>query len=590
MRAVSQGSRAGEFVTRRLNGGLNYAYKYGLTSSELIDGGDFDLSESGSVRSRRALKPYTTTPFDQEVLTSWAWEDKQGNDYLFAVLADGEIVVCTNGASSFATSVFGTMTDGDSRCTPHAWSAGGWLYVSDGYRVWRWGGAGYGTYDVVTTVFTHPATITPEATNQGVPPNVAATTFRDTVFIANTLVWATDPDAVWWSLPIAEQPDGTPLEHLLTGQEDYFENQRITFVAGNQADYINKLVAAGPNLFAFKRHSIHGLSVSGSTILANDITTNLGLAGPEAVAVQGNDVWFFDEHEGLHVLSGGGQPVRVFDPIYPLLDCGRITRPWLVAVGVDGDQVFVSCCLDNDEAGFNNVTFVLNTKLSATTRGGAWSRWDVGFSSFCRWQPQDGDSSLLGFTSQFRGAELGFPWACVRMNECSTAIVDDYGGEGNTFQITPWFKTAFFDDNLPTLRKRWKWIWMTVIGSAVTRLEVSAQVSPEDRRRERCDLPSSAFNPSLVLDPSSTVEIDLTPFDLEGEEICDTDSRGESHLLGRMLPTEVAGEGILAGRLQRVVSPGRGVAFSVEVRDAGSEAAWEIDGLGVKYDAIVDYQ
>jgi hypothetical protein len=589
LKAVSSPPRRGEFVTRRLNGGLNYGFTYGLTASELIDGGDFDLSESGAVGSRRAMKPYTTTPFDQEVLTSWAWEDKAGNDYLFAVLADGEIVVCTNGAASFGASVFGTMTDVNSRCTPHAWSAGGWLYVSDGYKVWRWGGAGYIAYDDVTTVFIHPVSITPEATNLGVPPNVAATTYQSMVFVANTLIWATDPDSVAWSLPVAEQPEGSPLEHLLTGQEDFFENRRITFIEGSQADSINKLVSAGPNLYAFKRHSIHGLGFSGTTVLANDISTNLGLAGPEAVAVQGADVWFFDEHEGLHVISGGAQPVKVFDPIYPLLDCARITRPWLTAVGVDGDQVFVSVCLDNDEAGFNNVTFVLNTKLSATSRGGAWSKWDVGFSSFLHWMPQNGDSSLLGFTSQFRGDTLGHPWACLRLNECSTAIVDDYGG-GTTRPILPWFRTAFFDDNLPSLRKRWNRVWMTLVGSDVTKLDVYANVSPVDRRGERCDLPASGDGWRLIGRSHGTVNIDLTPLDEDGDEMCDTDSSEISQDLGRVRPSVTAGEGTVAGRVQRIVSPGRGVAFSLEVRDAGSEAAWEVDGMGVKYDAIVDFQ
>lgn len=587
-RPVSAAPRKGEFVTRRLNGGLNYAFDYGLTASELIDGGDFDLSESGSVGSRRALKPYTTTDLEQSAKTCWAWEDRAGNEYLFAVMDDDEIVVCTNGAASFGPSVFGTMTDGDSRCVPHAWSAGQWLYVSDGYRVWRWGGAGYITYDVVTTVFTKPVEITPKAENVGVPPNCAAATHQDMVFIGNSLVWAQDPDAINWSLPVAVQPDGAPLEHLLTGQEDFYENRRITFISGAQADSINKLVAAGPNLYAFKRHSIHGLAFSGTTLLSTDISTNLGLAGPEAVAVQGADVWFFDEHEGLHVMSGGAQPVKVFDPIYPLLDCGRITRPGLVAVGVDGDQVFVSCCLDNNEGASNNVTFVLNTKLNATSRGGAWSRWDVGFSTFVHWMPQNGDSSLVGFTTQFRGATSGHPWGCVRLNECSTAIVDDYGFE--TRPILPWFKTAFFDDNLPSLRKRWNRVWMTLVGSALTKLDVSAETSPVDRRGERCDLPSAPRPWTLDREAVGHVNVDLTPVDVEGEEMCDTDSNEVPRLIGRLVASDTPGDGLVAGRVQRIVSPGRGVAFSLEVRDAGSEAAWQVDGIGVKYDAIVDYQ
>lgn len=589
LRASSPSPRRGEFVTRRLNGGLNYGFTQGLTASELRDGGDFDISESGAIGSRRALKPFTTAALPRHVKSSFAWQDKARHEHMFIVMDDGEILVATDGATSFGTSVFGNMTDGNSRCTPHFWSAGRWLYVSDGYRVLRWGGIGYPSFDVRTTVFLKPTTATPVAEDSGIPPNCAAVTFRDMAFIANTLVYDEDNDAVLWSLPVAEQPDGTPLEHVLTGQEDYYEDQRITFIAGAQSDYINKLIAAGPALYAFKRHSIHGLSVTATQTLASDITTDLGLAGPEAVAVNGSDVWFFDEHQGLHVMSGNSNPIKVFDPIYPLLDCARITRPWLVAVGVDGDRVFVSCCLDNDEGARNNVTFVLNTKLNATSKGGAWSRWDVGFSSFCHWQPQDGDSSLVGFTTQFRDDNASSPIGAVRINECSESLDDDYGFD--TRPIVPWFRTAFFDDGLPTLTKRWGWAGMTLVGSARTKLQVRASTSPVDRPQPECHLPDPS-RPTLPDEHIGHVDIDLTPYVSSGEgtqAFCDTDSKGQVYNLGRSIASTTPDSGELAGRVKRVVSPGRGVAFALEVHDEGSEAAWEIDGINVKYDAIIEY-
>lgn len=585
VKAISAPPRRGEFITRRLNGGLNYGMDFGLTASEMRDGGDFDLSESGAIRSRRALRPFTTTDLGQPVLNSWVWQDNAQHNHLFAVLEDLSIVVCTDGAASFSASVFGTMSDSNSRCVPHAWSAGGWLYVSDGYRVLRWGGVGFGSADNVTSVIVHPESPTPEVTNLGVPPNCAATTYRDTVFIGNTLVYMTDPDAVWWSAAVAEQPDEAPLEGLLTGQEDFYENQRITFIAGNQADEVTKLVSSGPGLYAFKRHSIHSFTTNGSTVLTNDLSTEIGLAGPNAVCAHNGSVFFFDEHEGLHILNGNSLPEKVFDPIFPLLDCARITRPWLVAVGFDGTRIFVSCCLDDDAGARNNTTFVLNTALSATTKGGAWSKWDVGFSSFVRYQPQDGDSSLVGFTT---GAN-GTPYGAVRINECSDSLVDDYGF--TTRPIMPWFRTAFFDDGLPTLSKQWERIALTIASSDRVKLKVSATTGPRLRSPEGCELPRQD-QPTLPNRGTGYVDVDLTPYDCESDTsipICDQNSRGGNFDNGVVYCGDEIGEGKAQARVARIAGPGRGVTFSVEVRDNGSEAAWEVDELDAKYAAIVEY-
>ena len=586
LKAFSQAPRRGEFITRRLNGGINYSFRYGLTSSELVDGGDIDLLESGAIASRRALLPLTTTELETPVIDSWAWQDIGGTDYLFIVLTDGAIYVRTGTDDHFELSVFGAMVDGDSRCNPHAWSAGGWLYVSDGFKVWRWGGSAFGTYQDVTSVLVHPESPTPEVTNLGVPPNCAATTYRDTVFIGNTLVYMTDPDAIWWSAPVAEQPDGSPLEGNLTGQEDFYENQRITFISGNQADRINKLVAAGPSLYAFKRHSVHILSTTGATVLTNDLSTNLGLAGWHAVAVRNNDVWFFDEHQGLHVISGNGLPERVFDPIFPLLDCGRISHPDRVAVGFDGSKVFVSVCLDGAEQ--NNVTFVLNLNLSSTSRGGAWSRWDIGFSNFVRWEPQDGDSSLVGFTSGGLGDPV--PYAAVRVNECSDSIIDDFGF--STRRVRPWFESAFFDDGLPTLRKRWDRLAMTISGTDRVRFNVEASTAPKTRPSSGCEMPEIE-RPTYVHDGSGSVDVDLTDLLCEippSTTLCDTDSRGEVYQNGLVFcDPGTVGPGPTSVRQVRIASPGTGVSFKVRVSDDGSDAAWQIQELDVKYVALIDY-
>lgn len=581
VKAISAPPRQGQFVTRRLNGGLNYGFLFGLTASELRDGGDFDLSDSGAIGSRRALKPYTTSDIGQAVLNSWAWQDNAGHDHLFAVLDDLSIVVSTDGALVFSASVFGTMSDSDSRCVPHAWSAGGWLYVSDGFRVWRWGGIGYAVHDVVTSVLVHPESTDPEATNLGVPPNCAATTYRDTVFIGNTLVYMTDPDAVWWSAAVAEQPAGSPLEGLLTGQEDYFENQRITFISGAQADRINKLVSSGPGLYAFKRHSVHALSTNGSTVLTNDLSTEVGLSGPNAVCAHNGNVWFFDEHEGLHVISGNSMPEKVFDPIFPLLDCGRINHLETVAVGFDGSKVFVSCSIDSLD-GINNVTFVLNTTLSSTSKGGAWARWDVGFSSFVRWQPQDGDSSLIGFTT---GAG-DTPFGCVRLNECSTAIVDDYGF--TTRPISPWFRTAFFDDGLPTLTKQWRKLALTITSTDDVRINVAASVDPNPRGEKTCELPDMG-QPSILNDGGGAIRVDLTPYDCVDGAVCDTDSSGIKYDNGVAFCSDDVGTGVERSRVKRIACPGIGVNFTVELRDVGSDAAWQIDELDIRYSALNEY-
>lgn len=574
--------RRGEFVTRRLNGGLNYNYTYGLTASELRDGADFDIFESGAIGSRRALIPFTTCDLGQEILNAWAWQDLTGVDYMFVVLADGLISVASDGDDCFVPSVFGTMTDGDSRCVPHAWSAGGWLYVSDGDKVWRWGGTGFPTYTVVENFFPHPMSVTPEVTNRGVIPACAAAVYRDTVFLGNTLAYMTDPDAVWWSAAVAEQPDGSPLEGLLTGQEDYYEQQRITFIAGNQADRINKLLAAGPALYAFKRHSVHALSTNGSTVLNNDISTEVGLAGENACAAYNGSVWFFDEHEGLHLMGPNALPEKVFDPIYPLLDCGRIRNPQTVAVGVDGDKVFVSVSLDIEEA-INNVTFVLNTKISSTSKGGAWSRWNVGFSNFVRWQPQEGDSSLVGFTTGYDGR----PQGAVRVNECSTSIEDDYGF--TTTPVVPWFVTAYFDDNLPTITKRWERLALTITGTDEVNLNAAASTAPRDIGRETCELPE-VDQPILPNDGNGIVRVDLTPYVCEEVAYCDRDSRGVTYDNGFVVCEDpVVGTGVEAGRVKRIASPGRGVAFSLRVTDVGSLAPWTIEELDCKYSAVVEY-
>jgi len=582
-KAISSGPRRGEFVTRRLNGGVNYSFTYGLTASELIDCADVDLSESGAIGSRRAFIPFTTCELDQPVVAAWTWQDKMGNDYMFVVMEDLEIRQRRGGEECFGETVFGTISDEDSRCLPHAWSAGGWLYVSDGFRVIRWGGEGFPTTDDVTSVFVHPMNITPEVTNLGVPPNCAATTYRDTVFIANTLVYMTDPDAVWWSAPVAEQPDGAPLEGLLTGQEDFYENQRITFITGNQADRISKLVSAGPTLYAFKRHSVHVLSTNGSTVLTNDLTTNLGLAGPKAVTVHNNSVWFFDEHEGLHVIAGNSLPEKVFDPIFPLLDCGRISNAETVAVGFDGTKVFVSCCLDSDVP-VNNTTFVLHTNLSSTSKGGAWTRWDVGFSEFARWEPQANDSSLVGFTTGAGGRPLG----AVRLNECTNAIVDDYGF--TTEEYAPWFKTAFFDDGLPNLTKQWKRVALTVVGTDRTTMTMKATTGPKPRSTPSCEQPGY-LQPLIPGGQTGLIDLDLTPYECDPPEsvlLCDTDSKGETYQNGPVFCGDVVGVGPVAARAVRVATPGRGVSFSIEVHDVGSEAAWTVEELDVKYAAITE--
>ena len=582
MRSTS--SRRGEFITRRFNGGLNYAHSYGLTASELRDGGDFDIFESGAIGSRRALKPFGTNNIGQPVLNSYAWQDKEGHDHMFAVLSDGVISVASSGSTTFAPSVFGLMVDSNSRCVPHFWSAGGYLYVSDGYKVWRWEGVGHPTYDDVTTVFVHPTSITPVVEKRGVPANCAATTYQNTVFIGNTLVWMTDPDAVWWSAAVAEQPDGSPHEGELTGQEDFYEDQRITFISGPQADEIVALVAAGPVVYVFKRHSISAMASTGGPVYSNDISTHLGLSNPNAWAVSGNEVYFFDDNEGLHVISGNSAPQSVFDPIYPLLDCGRISHTDGVAVGVDGDRVFVSCCLDSD-AGVNNVTFVLNTKISAaTSRGGAWSRWDVGFTSFTRWQPQSDDSSLVGFTSGANDTPMG----AVRLNECSSAIVDDWGFA--TRVIEPWFLTAFFDDALPTVRKRWERVTLHVSGSDRVKLSVSAESGLDAIPLASCNLPDVS-RPRLPHNGQGYVDVDLATYDCStSARIVDTDSWGDVEDNGlTMCETPVATNEVSGARVVRIAYPGRGVVFAVEVRDNGSEAAWSIEELDVKYQTILEY-
>lgn len=579
LRPMSPAPRRGEFITRRLNGGLNYSFEFGLTSSELRDCGDVDLSPSGAICSRRALTPFTTCDLGQRVVGSWVWQDILGHDHIFAVMANGEIRVATDGAACFSVSVFGTMVDANSRCTPHAWSAGGWLYVSDGYKVWRWGGTGFPTYNVVTSVLVH-GTGDDTVTNLGVPPNCAATVYRDTVFIADTLVYMTDPDALWWSAPVAEQPS---LGGTIAGQEDYYINRRITYISGPQSDRLNRLVAAGPTLYAFKRHSVHVLATNGDTVLTNDLASNVGLAGPNAYAVHSQSVWFFDEHDGLHLIEGSSLPVKVFDPIWPLLDCKEIIHPELIAVGHDGNKVFVSCCTDG--AAQNNTTFVLDTSLQSTTRGGAWTRWEIGFSSFVRWQPQAGDSSLVGFTTNERGGVYG----AVRLNECSDAIVDNYGFATREFH--PWFTTAFFDDGLPTLTKRFGRVALTVSGSDRVVLDVAAYAGAKPSTSTRCELPARN-QPSLKAGGNGTIDVDLTERlcdDPTSTPLCDTDSRGVSYDNGVVFCGTATGDGPTQERVVRVASPGKGIMFAVTVTDVDSEAAWCVEELDVKYTAIVEY-
>lgn len=578
-RIASGALRRGEFVSRRLNGGLHYGFAYGLTAAELRDGGDFDIAESGSIGTRRALTPFTTKKLDMGVKASWAWQDRYGYDHMFIVMDDNEIRIRTAPSTGFVASPFGTMTG---PAIPHAWSAGGFLYVSDGVRVLEWPGHGSPTATDVTTDSTKPIVITPQATDAGVPANGAAATYRDIVFIGNVRVKEGDPDAIAWSLAVAEQPAGDPLAGIVTGQRDFYENNTMHFISGSGG--ITKLVSSGPGLYAFKRHSVHALTSSGATILSNDLSTNLGLAGQNAVCAHNGMVWFFDEHEGLHVIQGNSMPEKVFDPIFPLLDCGRIGHPERVAVGFDGGKVFVSVCLDGATA--NNVTFVLNTNVSATSKGGSWSKWDVGFDTFCRHQPGNGDSSLVGICTN--------PRAAVKLNECSDSIYDDFGFM--TRKIATWFRTAFFDDALPTLVKRWDKIALTFSSTQRVNVSLTASTGPgANIRNEGCELPTNE-QPTVGRAGRGVVDLDLSPAEAAcfdpcitlGVPVCDTDSTGVVEDNGVVFCGDMFAQTDLAARVARIASPGRGVSFSMEVRDLDSTAPWTIDEVDVKYSAIVE--
>lgn len=570
--------RRGEFLTRRLNGGLNYASARSLTSSELRDGGDIDLFPSGAVGTRRALIPFTKCQIPHPVVAAWSWQSPQGVDYMFIELLGGEIKMASrvNDAGDitdcFVQSPFPNMV---SLVPAHAWTAAGKLYVGAPNYVHEWDGVAAASTSVITSTI-HPMTVTPQATNQGVPGNFTAATYRDVVFIGGVTITGEDPDAVAWSTAVAERPVGEPLAGQIAGQKDFFENQRITFIGGRSAEGIIKLVAAGPSLYAFKPHSVHAIATNGTTVLSNDLSTQIGLAGFNAVCATNGTVFFFDENEGLHVIEGASTPKRIFDPIFPLLECGRIRNVGNVAVGYDGGKVFVSCALDTD--GANNVTFVLNTNLQALTPGGAWAKWDVGFSAFEPWVPARGGSGLVGFTTK--------PVAAVRVNECSDSSLDDYGFVKNP--VRPWFKTAFFDDSIPTAAKVWGKPSLDLSGSGVARISVGTEAGEPIAvpGEPRCETPGGVGMELSRLgwkpvEATLTEDCDTDCLSV-GEGWCFTDSRGGQERAGYVCGDQLkVDEGTV--RVAELQHPGTGVAFAASVRDNGSTGPWQITQLSARY-------
>jgi len=109
------------------------------------------------------------------------------------------------------------------------------------------------------------------------------------------------------------------------------------------------------------------------------------------------------------------------------------------------------------------------------------------------------------------------------------------------------------------------------------------------RAREQigCDLPVDVI-PALPTFGGGFIRVDLAPR-IEGEAICDVGIDEVPELNGVSYPSDVVGEGPVSARLARIASPGTGVAFSLEVRDVGSESGWTIEELDCKYDAILNY-
>lgn len=580
----AQSSQPLSVVTYRdFTGGLNLAApKFNIAVNELSAARDVVVNDAGGVEVRPTVKPFVLgDAFPSPVQQVWSFEAaNNGFLYTFFQLENGQTWLVPNGP---ALPINVTQGSGGTEIVPsssnnrwHSWDSNGVMYFSNGVTSWKWdngvkvvgAGAEPGGFGSTQKVNTgdgfHPEADDNEVSNLGVLSNVDATTWRGVVMAIGVPVDGDtangiDHDTLWWSNALYEQPTGATLAGQLAGHEDFYETRRFSFNTGLAADYARRVVNAGRNLYVFKRKSIHAVAPAGSGIsefFITDIATDMGICGDDAVDSAGDTTFFFDDERGLMALQGDGSPVWLFQKMMPLLR--RMTNPESTQVCVYRQRVYVSLAIGHGTR--NNMTIVYDVPTRS------WVSWDIGFDRLHYARGTNSDGYLIGCVSD--------PSNSVVFLSDVPSMYDDFGGSRR--KVKPLVRTAWWDDGLPYIRKRWTGSEFVMSATGDLRVRLDASLNWEDFSN-----PSPAVVESLSAGYDDVFKVDSSWAAPDVREVVEP---GDERFLGgiedgydKLAPVGPVGRSLNGPPL------GHGRSIQLSVQDAGSEEPWSLDQVTVFY-------
>ncbi len=245
------------------------------------------------------------------------------------------------------------------------------------------------------------------------------------VFTANILEDGTrHPNRIRWSHP--------------NFPEDWADFHYIDIDVGADGDEITALVPFNDRLLVFKHKAVYAIyGEPPEAFQVFNISREVGAVHQEAVAQSDLGVHFFHYPEGVYVFDGKSTQWE-FDRLLPAITDGDIVAAHVskIQMGWDGSRLY--CSVPFDGASANNVTFVLDPRL---TKEGSWVKYDLGLKAMTMY----GDD-------QFIASAVGKG----QMVELNTGTPFDTFAEDDVVHFPTHYVTKWIDLNEPGMIKRFK--------------------------------------------------------------------------------------------------------------------------------------
>lgn len=234
------------------------------------------------------------------------------------------------------------------------------------------------------------------------------------------------------------------------GETDWHGDDFFEVDPGVDGDEITALVPAGDRLYIFKAHSVH--QVQGwdeSNFEVFPVVRTVGAESPEAIAVLGTTVYFWDDAKGLVALTSEGLS-SVFRPLERLLPSKEASSDPEAVVGVVERRVWVTFTEPSTEVNVwynpppKRYTYVFDPALS---ENGSWTRYDIQASCYYQFH----------YPLQNRMVYLYGQWdSTASMHLVEPEIDADYDALGNQIRaVASYLRTAWLADGTPYSNKRW---------------------------------------------------------------------------------------------------------------------------------------